>query len=215
MTQKEKNSYALGVILGEKLQEKITESGIDLSVIETLKGFIKEHVDFEFLKEGFRDRMKGDIKLPKEEIMTILAELEKKKEYLEGLINSQKESDNDENGSHSSSNDPHTMAQHYTSISWHYLFVKEYAQAEKVARKALEIDPTYLVSKTNLAHALLFQNRFSKAEAVYKELSQTIYQNNETYSKVLLNDLVELEKAGVIPEKCKGDVEKIRGMLRR
>jgi len=216
MTQKEKNNYALGVFLGEKLQEKITESGIDPGVLEMLKGFIKENVTFEFIKEGFRDRMKGEIKLPKEEIMKILAELEKKKEYIEGLINSQKESDNnDDNDGQSSSNDSYTMAQRYTSISWHYLFVKEYAQAEKVARKALEINPTYLVSKTNLAHALLFQNRFSKAETIYKELSQTIYQNNETFSKVLLNDFATLEKAGVIPEKRKGDVEKIRQMLRR
>ena len=216
MTQKEKNNYAIGVILGEKLQEKIKESGIDPGVIEILKGFIKENVTFEFIKEGFRDIMKGESKLPKEEIMNILLELEKKKEYLEGLINSQKEFDNnDENENQSSSNDPYTMAQHYTSISWHYLFVKEYAQSEKAARKALEIDPTYLSSKTNLAHALLFQNRFSKAEAIYKELSQTIYQNNETFSKVLLNDFSTLEKAGVIPEKCKGDVEKIRQLLRK
>ena len=48
------------------------------------------YVDFEFITEGFRDRMKGESKLSKEEIMTIFAELEKKKEYLERLINSQK-----------------------------------------------------------------------------------------------------------------------------
>ena len=216
MTQKEKNNYALGVFLGEKLQEKITESGIDPDVIETLKGFLKEHVDFEFIKEGFRDRMKGESKLSKEEIMTIFAELEKKKEYLEELINSQKKSDNnDENDSQSSCDEPYMMAQRYTSISWHYLFVKEYALSEKAARKALKIDPTYLSPKTNLAHALLFQNHFAKAEVIYKELSQTIYQNNETFSKVLLNDFATLEKAGAIPEKYKGDVEKIRQMLRR
>ena len=215
MTQKEKNNYALGVFLGEKLQEKITESGIDPGMIETLKGFIKEHVEFKFIKEGFSDRMKGEIKLSQEEIMSILAELEKKKEYLEGLINSKKESDNnDENESHSM-NYQHAIAQRYTSISWNYLFTKEYAQSEKAARKALEIDPSYLVPKTNLAHALLFQNRFTKAEAIYKELSQAIYQNNETYSKVLLNDFAELEKVGVIPEKRKGDVEKIRQMLQK
>ena len=213
MTQKEKNNYALGAILGEKIQEKIKESGIDPAIIETLKGFIKEHIDFEFIKEGFRDRMKGEIKLSKEEIMNTLAELEKKKEYLEGLINPQKESG--ENESQCSVNYQYMIAQRYTSISYYYLFIKEYAQSEQAARKALALDPTYLLSKTNLAHALLFQNRFSKAEAIYKELSQTIYQNNETYCKALLNDFVELEQAGVIPEKCKGNVEKIRQLLQK
>jgi ATP/maltotriose-dependent transcriptional regulator MalT len=65
-----------------------------------------------------------------------------------------------------------------------------------------------------LAHALLFQNRFSEAEAVYKELSQTIIKNNETYTKALLKDFDDLEKAGAIPEAYKDDVEKIRKILR-
>ncbi|MCL2246462.1 MAG: tetratricopeptide repeat protein [Lentimicrobiaceae bacterium] len=213
MTQKEKSNYAIGIILGEKLQEKITESGIDLSIIENLKEMLKEKVDLAFIKEGFRDRMKGECKLSKEEIGAVLVELEQKKEYIEGLINKKKESD--ENGSQCSINYQHIIALRYSSIAYYYLFIKEYVQAEQAAHKALELDPDYLLAKTNLAHALLFQNRFSKAEAIYKELSQTIYQNNETYSKVLLNDFAELENAGAIPEKSKADVEKIKQMLLR
>ena len=214
MTEKEKTNYAIGIILGEKIQEKIKDSGIDISVFETLKERLKEEVDLEFIKTGIRDRMKGECKLSKEEIMAVLAELEKKKEYIEGFINQKKESDKkDENESQRSTNYQLTIAGHYTSISYYYLFIKEYAKSEQAARKALELDNTFLLPKTNLAHALLFQNRFSKAEVIYKELSQTVYQNGETYTKVLLNDFAELEKAGVIPEKCKADVEKIRQML--
>jgi len=44
-------------------------------------------------------------------------------------------------------------------------------------------------------------------------LSQAIYQDNETYTQVLLNDFDELGKAGAIPEEHKADVEKIRQML--
>jgi hypothetical protein len=60
---------------------------------------------------------------------------------------------------------------------------------------------------------LLFQNRFSEAEKIYKELSQ-IKKNNETYVQLLLEDFKELEKAGAVPERHKVDVEKIRKMLR-
>jgi len=119
----------------------------------------------------------------------------------------------DKTESQHSINNQRMIARRYTSFSWEYLFVNEYAQSEQFARKAFEIDSTYSVSKTNLAHALLFQNRFSEAEAVYKELSQTIFRNNETYTKVLLNDFDDLEKAGAIPEKYKDDVEKIKKIL--
>ena len=106
------------------------------------------------------------------------------------------------------------LARRYTAFSWNFLFINEYAQSEQFARKALESDSTYSVSKTNLAHALLFQNRFSEAEAIYRELSKTIYKNNETYNKALLYDFDDLERAGAIPEKFKDDVEKIRKILR-
>jgi tetratricopeptide (TPR) repeat protein len=216
MTEKEKNSYAVGVILGEKLKEKIAESGIDLTVFESLKSLVKEKIDFESIKVGFQDIMKEECKITKEEIGAVLGSLLAKKDEIEALINAKKESEKkEENESQCSINYTFRIAQYYTSISYYYLFMKEYVQAEQAALKALEVDNTYLLSKTNLAHALLFQNRFADAEAIYKELSKTIYQDNETYTKALLNDFAELEKAGAIPEKHKADVEKIKQMLQK
>jgi tetratricopeptide (TPR) repeat protein len=106
---------------------------------------------------------------------------------------------------------PH-LAQNYGNLSWCYLFTKEYSQSEQSAHRALELDSINF-SKTNLAHALLFQNRFSEAEAIYKELSQTVYTENKTYTPALLDDFNKLEKAGVIPEERKEDVERIRKLL--
>ena len=63
----------------------------------------------------------------------------------------------------------------------------------------MELDSNQTWVKINLAHAMLFQNCFSEAEKIYKELSQTIYKDNETYTQALLDDFDELEKAGVIP----------------
>ena len=95
------------------------------------------------------------------------------------------------------------MALH--SLSWSYLFVKEYAKCEQYTRQALELDPA--TSPLNLAYALLFQNRFSEAEALYQEILQ------DDDPQIIFDDLEELENAGAIPENCKTDVEKIRKML--
>jgi tetratricopeptide (TPR) repeat protein len=106
------------------------------------------------------------------------------------------------------------VVQSLNSFSWTYLFTKEYVKSEQFALQALEKDSAFVLAKTNLAHALLFQNRFSEAKKIYKKLSQTQKNNNETYTKTLIDDLDEFEAAGVIPEKCKANVEKIRKMLK-
>jgi len=106
------------------------------------------------------------------------------------------------------------VAETLGNLSGYYLFTKEYLKSEQSARKALELDGASF-AKTNLAHALLFQNHFSEAEKIYKELSQTVYRNNETYTQILLDDFDALEKAGVIPESRKADVEKIRKILKQ
>jgi len=207
MTEKEKHSYALGVIVGEKIKE----SNIDTTMFKSLQNKIKAKIDFESLKAGFDDIMKGECKISKEEITSEFEELQKKVSQITQLINAKKEKTDSE--SQSAINYQRTIAQHYTCISYNCLFVNDFLQSEQCARKALEADSSYVLSKTNLAHALLFQNRFSEAEPIYKELSQTIYQNNETYSKAILNDFDELEKAGAIPKGNISDVEKIRQML--
>jgi len=216
MTQKEKNNYAIGVLLGEKIKEKAQESGIDMSVIETIKEKIKEKLDFESIKAGIRDILKGECKLAKEEIVTILMELEKEKEKLEQIFNASKNNENENESGNSSCTkvDYSVVSNRLGSLSWYYLFIKDYKQSEQSALQALKLDPSQTWVKVNLAHALLFQNRFLKAEKIYKELSQTIDKDNETYTRVLLKDFDDLEKAGVIPEKHKADVEKIRKMLK-
>ena len=103
------------------------------------------------------------------------------------------------------------MAKGQGDLSWYYLFIKDYAQSEQSARKALELDNSQEWVKINLAHALLFQNRFSEAEKIYRELSQA--NGQELYTQIILNDLEELEEADLILEKYKANVEKIREML--
>jgi len=102
----------------------------------------------------------------------------------------------------------------YGNLSWYCLFTKEYAKSEQYARQALELDSAS-IAKTNLAHALLFQNSFAEAEKIYKELSQITYKDDQTYTQTLLEDINTLEKSAAIPKERKAEVEKIRKMLRK
>ena len=181
--------------------EKLTQIKIDevLKYVDEKKKFPDKQIIplYDFYVLGFYDFYYEGIKSTYNQLFEMLnetlSELEKESQY--------------------STNNQRMTARRYTAFSWSYLFINEYALSEQFARKSLELDSTYTVAKTNLAHALLFQNRFSEAETVYRELSQTIYKTNETYTKALLNDFDDLEKIGAIPEKHKDDVEKIRKIL--
>jgi len=99
------------------------------------------------------------------------------------------------------------------NLSWGYLYLKEYSKSETAANQALELDDTQTWIKVNLAHAFLFQNRFSEVEELYWKLSQTIEKDDKTFLQTILDDFKEFKKAGLIPKKHKGDVEKIKKFL--
>jgi len=89
-----------------------------------------------------------------------------------------------------------TLAEQCGSIAWGLLFRKEYQDAEKVALKGLEIDPSQEWIKTNLAHAYLFQDKIEDAKAVYLGLLDKTY-GGKSFKEILLQDFQDLEKAGV------------------
>ena len=104
-----------------------------------------------------------------------------------------------------------SIAENLRYLSWYYLLTKDYKKAEQSIRQALEINShSFKWPKggiVNLAHALLFQNRFLESEVIYSELKKSL-------SSTFLKDLDLFENAGVIPESCKTDVERIRKMLK-
>ena len=55
------------------------------------------------------------------------------------------------------------------SLSYYLLFLKKFPESEMSARWALEKDDTQTWIKVNLAHALLFQNKYDEAEKIYQE----------------------------------------------
>ena len=101
----------------------------------------------------------------------------------------------------------------YGNLSFSYIFTKDYKKSEQSALKGLSIDSTKTWIKTNLAAALLFQNRYEEAKNIYLKISEESCLDMSC-AEMCLEDFGEYEKAGVIPKNQKENVEKIRQLLR-
>lgn len=97
------------------------------------------------------------------------------------------------------------------NYSWYALFARKFKEAELAATKAYDVDSTQVWIKTNLAHALLFQNRYIEAIQVYKELKPLKNEESKSYATICLEDLEALEKQGITHK----DVSRIREFLRQ
>ena len=107
-------------------------------------------------------------------------------------------------------NDTEAYQKHYVNAlgnqSFQCVFVGQIEKAEQYSREALSIDSTQHWIYTNLAAALLFQGKYSEAEAIYRQYKDELKDS-------FIQDLNDFETAGVIPEERKADVERIRRML--
>ena len=90
--------------------------------------------------------------------------------------------------------------------SYNALFMKDFAESERLAKDALAIDESKHWIATNLAAALLFQGKYEEAEKVYLQ-----YKDEKKDS--FLQDFNDFEAAGIIPEERKADVERIKNIL--
>ncbi len=85
----------------------------------------------------------------------------------------------------------------YGSLAWFALFATQYAAAETAARRGLTLDKTQTWIKTNLCHALLFQNKDKEAKAEYDALKIQTDANGKSYRDILKEDFDVLEQAGL------------------
>mgnify|MGYP002859173860 CR=1 FL=1 len=92
------------------------------------------------------------------------------------------------------------------SQSFCAIFMKQYTESEKLAREGLLVDSTQHFIYSNLAAALLFQGKYSEAEAIYRQYKDEMKES-------FLNDFKQYTEAGVIPPEYEADVEKIKRML--
>jgi tetratricopeptide (TPR) repeat protein len=98
----------------------------------------------------------------------------------------------------------------YGRGAWYALMAKEFKQAEDFAQKGLSKDPTQTWIFSNLAPALLLQNRWEEAKKIYVE-KQNLPRGDKTMREVFLGDLEDLEKEGI----THSDFEKVRSLLKK
>ena len=107
-------------------------------------------------------------------------------------------------------NDPNIrfrLAQSYGNLGFYQLFLGKYESAEKACRLGLETSPSLNSIKLNLAHALLWQDKYEEAWRTYQE-----YLVNEKARKAALQDFDDLQKAGV---PLHPDVARIKELISR
>lgn len=126
------------------------------------------------------------------------------------------------------------IAEYYNNLSFFQLFVPDGKAAEMSARKALKVNPDYLLAYTNLAPALLLQGKYKAAEKEYRKwkdkplqtgspvggelLIESLSEDTEetpkaspqTFRAAFLSDLDELERNGITHP----DFAKIRMLLK-
>ena len=97
----------------------------------------------------------------------------------------------------------------YGNLAWYQLFAKDFAAAEKSARKGLETAPSQQWINTNLALSLLFQGKYAKAKAIYVQFQDQPFNDEMDFNTAFLQDLADLEAAGITHP----DVERVRRLL--
>jgi tetratricopeptide (TPR) repeat protein len=92
----------------------------------------------------------------------------------------------------------HAIRNAYVSLAWYQLFNRDFAGALSASEEGLKLDPGFLPTDTNRAHALLFLGRTEEAEKVYKQhLGETETSSGRKWEQVILADFADLENAGV------------------
>ena len=88
-------------------------------------------------------------------------------------------------------------AQQYGSLSWYALLAKDYPVAEQAATDGYALDATQTWIRTNLAHALLFQNQDTASQQVYNDLKTQQNTEGVSYRTVFEEDFDALAEAGL------------------
>lgn len=100
---------------------------------------------------------------------------------------------------------PH-MAISLGCLSFNYIFMKQFVEAEQYACEGLAVDSTQHWIASNLAAALLFQGKTAEAEKLYRQYKDELKDG-------FLDDFKRFAEAGVIPKEREADVERIKRIL--
>lgn len=88
----------------------------------------------------------------------------------------------------------------YGDLSFRYILIKKYREAEEAAMKGLFFDENQVWINTNLAPAILYQGRFTEAKELYTKLKNVEYKSGDeirVFKTVFLKDFEEFKSAGI------------------
>ncbi len=102
------------------------------------------------------------------------------------------------------------LAGSYGSLAYTELFARHPQEAIAAAHRGLEVDPTQVWIRTNLAHGYLFDNQYAKALAIYTENQDVKLPDGRTFAEAVLADFQELRAKGIDHP----DMAKIERLLR-
>ena len=82
------------------------------------------------------------------------------------------------------------------NIAFTRLFTRQYAESEVASRQAIAIAPDALWLATNLAHALMLQDRIEEADGLYLGNRGTTFAD-QSWEEIVLADFAELRASGI------------------
>lgn len=85
----------------------------------------------------------------------------------------------------------------WLNLSWYSLFARDFRGALTASEAGRRVAPDDIRLDTNRAHALLFLNRLTEAESLYRRHSGRRMANDTLWDDVILDDLRQLEEAGL------------------
>ena len=101
------------------------------------------------------------------------------------------------------------LAQLYSTTAWTALLARRAPEAVTAAQTSLEIDPTSLLARMNLAHAYLLTGQVEQARAIYVENKDVVLDDRRGFTQVVLKDFKDLRDAGL----SSPDMDEIEAML--
>ncbi|WP_430412143.1 tetratricopeptide repeat protein [Kordia sp.] len=118
---------------------------------------------------------------------------------------------------HNENASPNEVVKIQTKVAWHGILSGKFKEAELILKESLNIvnDGKYVYSILPLA-ILLQNNDFGEAKQLYLKLKDKPFGElgHKTYKDAFLSDIEMFEKAGIIPDEVKQDVEKIKEFLK-
>ena len=90
------------------------------------------------------------------------------------------------------------LSQAYGSVSWYYIFRKQFLKTVESAQRGLALDSTQTWIWSNLALGYLSQGRWPEAKEIYEKYKDFQVDFDRSYKDMFLDDLHAVREAGII-----------------